>query len=567
MTGGHDGFRPVEIPVKKCVAAEQPLAKGCRLVFVPDRDKVVTKRRGTALAEWNDPFIGNVLGFKEYGLHEHTVDQEVKTIANRHMMETPEPQTKSEEWRCFVEAGRCLSKEIGRVGKAGVKEILGNKAGRARKRMKQGLNSYFSEGLKSSHSLIKEMQKLEFYEVDKLETKEDRGIQYRSVEYNAALARFWTRIEHRMIKCVAGNEAGIPIAAKGQNWEQRANCFFKAYLSFTNPVILMGDHKRFDAHYNEELLKQAHIRQLRATGFDPEHKKLLKRQFKNIGRSKGGVEYICWAKRMSGEVTTGGENTETNDCMIAGWIKFNEKRLKRKIRSVRRSDGDDFHIIMDYSDYLLMSNLEDYFLKMGMETEIQVSQDIHDLEFCQSKLVLCKGKPLFGPNPRKVLSSALRCPDTRTPETSVPVLRSSLSGWLAVAPNYPCFRPFMEWLRSNPGHIYDDPRFAYRIGEYGGAVHSLEWEEPSEDERIAFYRAWGILGWQQRSIESDLTLVSPKPRREARFRVSDGLEDLDYVSFDPPECFDGTEAGVASSFEWDDFNPVEKEIIHSLLVD
>jgi len=93
-------------------------------------DKVVTKRVGCKMIALGPPLVTRALGIREYGLHAHTVDQELRTLHNRHLFETPEPDMWCPEWHGFKKQLRRLADEIGYVPIATNTQVLEGKFGR-----------------------------------------------------------------------------------------------------------------------------------------------------------------------------------------------------------------------------------------------------------------------------------------------------------------------------------------------------------------------------------------------------------------------------------------------------
>jgi hypothetical protein len=155
--------------IAECRAPTQPLAEGAVLLHVPDDlDRTVTLRRGCVMGAYSDELPLEAIGLTDYGMHVHTVGEELKTMVNRHLKETPSPHTRSRAWRSFKHCLSNVAKQIGTCRKTPIRQIALNKSGRARGRFLQGYYELQREGLKSYHGNVSSMQKQELHPVDKL---------------------------------------------------------------------------------------------------------------------------------------------------------------------------------------------------------------------------------------------------------------------------------------------------------------------------------------------------------------------------------------------------------------
>jgi len=461
---------------------------------------------------------------REYGMHVHTVGEELKTLHNRHLFATPKPDKRSVAWALFEQRLRALRVELGRPGIASVRECLGRKGGRSRRRMKDGLRLFFEGSLTKSHAKVKEMQKLEFYEVDKIAGKEDRGIQYRGVPYNAALTRYLTRVEHGLQTCLGGNTE-VSFLAKGLDLNQRGMALCRMADRFVDPVFVLMDHSRFDAHVNLDLLRAEHSVYKWCCGYDPFLVRLLAMQESNVGSTAGGIRYRVRGKRMSGDVNTACGNSIINFGCIGSWLDASGVDAEVLL------DGDDSVIIMERSSYLRTVDCKAHMLKLGMVTELEVVDKIFDVEFCQSKVGLGSRGPWLCPNPRKWLATMPMMPEWRDATTAYGVFRSSVSCMLSQNPRMPMLRPFWRWCKANPGQQRVDERTRYRVVEGYGFDPTEpvgEWAAPTAEERLSFYLNWGIDPPTQVAYETEQVMQATLGRkREARLRATEDVEGLD----------------------------------------
>lgn len=476
-------------------------------------DHVVTRRRGKILGpqppQWAD--------CEEYGLHEHTIDQEYRTLCNRHLFKTPEPQRHTRAWKCFTRQMRKLSKLIGRCPRATVKEVMGTRSSMKRKRFGGGMERYCRYGVRRQDSFLTEMQKLEFYPESKLETKEDRGIQFRNPTYNAALARQLYHSEHRLY-ARARNVDGTPMIAKGRSPLERGLILAAMAKRFAKPLFILMDHSRFDAHVNRWLLKEEHDSYRRERGYDPELDQLLQWQSKNIGFTQGGICYKIEAKRCSGDINTGGGNTKINLSLIKG--AFASENIPESAYSVFL-DGDDSVVIVEEGTPI--PDFAAYMLKCGMVTEVQMTNKIEEAEFCQSRICWGKLGPVMVRNPMKVLDVVTKSPRALDDRQARGVLAASALGELMQAPGVPVIAPAAASLVTMAASL---PRFTTPDAYERFMVYKTDRILTTVDDtmRVSFEEAWGISVAEQHALELYYTsmadmvkdippIVPPKPKR------------------------------------------------------
>lgn len=452
------------------------------MVFVPrDLDRVVQQRVGSVLFMF--PELEH-----QYGLHQHTVEEELRTLHNRHLFYTPVPDVQSREWACFKRALRRFSKRIGFCNRAPLSTLVEGRSGRRRARFLQGIKEWQEEGVEFKHSRLTEMQKLEFYQEDKIAGKEDRGIQYRTVRYNAELA---SHLHNIAAKVIGYHRNGTFRVAKGKTPSQRCCNLFRQLARFRDPVIACGDHSRFDAHLHELIVRELHKVYLRARKYNKRLAKLLKMQLVNMGWTKGGIVYKIRGKRASGEVDTGDGNTIANDGLIEGWAMF--AGLEEEDYDYT-SDGDDFYIILEREKSHLFKGLVAYMLKCGMETELELVTDPFKVEFCQSRPVLLPGGPTFVRNPMKVLATLGRSPERRTRAQLQQSVRASCLCEMAMAPGSPINSVVARRVKAmlGEGKAAFNAAQSWKYEQFGMTEFQENDVEPDTLARYTFWRAWDI---------------------------------------------------------------------------
>lgn len=115
----------------------KPLDRSSKFLHVPDPTTIVKRRLGCHLLP--------VHLSPKWGLHVHTVDQELRTLQNRHMFETP--KATKEGLQLMKEEYARMAAIIGVVPRATHKELMHNKLTRKLRRYNFGAKEYFSRGL------------------------------------------------------------------------------------------------------------------------------------------------------------------------------------------------------------------------------------------------------------------------------------------------------------------------------------------------------------------------------------------------------------------------------------
>jgi hypothetical protein len=482
------------------------------------------------MAAINHRLALSVTGMRAFGLHVHDVEQERRTLANRHLFETPEPLCLSSAWYGFTTKLADLTREIGPKNKCTFDLLLKGKSGYARRRMRDGIYNLHARGVTRYDSLVTAMQKLELYEVDKIIGKEDRCIQYRSTTFNAALGRFTVPIEHALLNCVGDNKSGVPMCAKGRTVHERAVQLLLMSDMFRRPVYVSLDHSRFDAHVHKKLLKQEHKVYKKVHGYNPELCALLSKQLRNYGTTVGGIKYVADGKRMSGDVTTSLGNTVLNSAMLRAWLSCSG------VDGEVFLDGDDSVIVVEKDDLARLLPVKEFMLKLGMTTVIEgITENISEVEFCQGRVAYGSNGPYFCRNVEAMIPKLMLSPERRGADTAFPIMRASILCALTGSCSQPMLAPFARWLQKNPGEARAAQADAYYNALYGMGVvvEDVNYSEPNNDERMSFFKAWGITPDVQIAFEESVDIESlMSNKRDARYRVNDDDAPAPVVDFE-----------------------------------
>lgn len=253
-------------------------------------------------------------------------------------------------------------------------------------------------------------------------------------------------------------------------------------------------------------MRLCHRSLLKARSYNGELKQLLKWQEKNIGFTKGGIVYRMAAKRMSGEVSTAGENSLANVNMIDACCRwFFGKKATFSV------DGDDSYIIIEKELWCenMREAIPEFFLQLGFVTVVETADTIQQAEFCQSRLIYTKLGPVMVRNPRKLLDVLVKCPRAVDPEQAKLVLAASALGELMQHPGIPVISVAAACLLRYAGGIagMTTPDVQGRFEVYRT---NFLLTEVDESARLQFEDAWGIDVQTQLALEAYYENLCPK---------------------------------------------------------
>jgi len=380
-------------------------------------------------------------GCYAHGLRLHDVRLELITLVNRHLVKRPIPVDAAViAMRGFFHSHPPPQLLIMSAG-----GVLAGRSGLRGRRYMRGFQQLFTRGLRRSDAKVSMMLKLELSPIDKLRSKEDRAIQYRSVVYNAALSKFLVPFEHWFLRQSFGNR-GFPCVMKGINNLAMGHIIYDAWQSFTQPMALLLDHSRFDSCVSIQHLRLEHAYYLAAFRGNRRLAWLLQQQLRNFGVSRGGIVYRTVGKRMSGDVNTSLGNTLINLAVMRSVLGDD---------GVLFVNGDDSVFICErrpFDDGQLISLFVDY----GFNTEVLYAWRLSDIDFCQTKMCVLSTGPQLLPNPFKVLDkiclSARRVPLALRPG----LLKMKCLSELWQSYHCPVLAPLLWRIASS---IPDRPRF------------------------------------------------------------------------------------------------------------
>lgn len=346
-------------------------------------------------------------------------------------------------------------------------------------------------GLMYKHGIVKMFVKPDRYPADDILEKDPRAIQYRSPEFNLEFSRYVKSFEHAIYSTLKmGVCSNTRVIAKGLNNYQRAALIMEKAAHFDDPIFILLDHSRFDSTINVEHLKSTHKKYQRAF-HSRTLQKILNFQLVNVGYSKHGIKYRARGTRMSGDADTGCGNSMINADVLWAYFKFSKIRKYDFIL-----DGDDSIGFIERADLSLLNNK--LFGYMGFDTKFQIVDNIHQAEFCQSRLVLTT-PPVMVRNPVRAFSHGQCCRRSYAPFQYRQWLAAVGECELSLNQGVPLLQSYGQQLADlSTVKLYDED-YRWKMETHEKKSKSIP---ITQEARVSFYEAWGVPIHLQEIIEN-----------------------------------------------------------------
>jgi len=333
---------------------------------------------------------------------------EIDALSRRHGMQLPEIDESvftnlwelSKKMRPFTPEVKPLTWD----------ELISKSPSSKRKRIQHARELYLRDGLQPQDNNVTAFIKYEKWEHHKMEEElvkpmehnSPRLIQYRSFKYTYKLLTMLRPIEDMFWKRDR-NMKWLPMHkrtfAKGMtSWQIAANLRWK-WEQFKDPIAILLDYSRMDAHMREKLRENAEWRQYLRFNRTKQFRKMLEVQRVNRVSTRHGLKYIIRATMMSGEGNTAIGDSETNEVILCDTYT---------LEALLTICGDDAVIMMERRDYDPSS--EQNFAKYGMVAKTEICLSFSDITFCQCKPLRISGGWRMVRDPFRVMSrSAYTC--------------------------------------------------------------------------------------------------------------------------------------------------------------
>lgn len=448
-------------------------------------------------------------GSFEVHVHNNCLCNEDISLRNRVLMEVPLPHHE------FVRPARELAHRIGTwMGRATPMdgEWINKYSGRKLTLYRNAEADLLIEPFNRRDRFIKS-----FVKPEKISdpTRDPRTIQARSPRYNYTLGNYLKAIEHKLynIKGSRNLRKHLPsgrLIAKGLDLRRRAYLCKKKMALFPHARCLSIDASRFDAHVSQALLEIEHSVYKRCFPGDRLLQQLLDLQLVNRGHTAGGIAYRCPGGRMSGDM-----NTALGNCLLMVILVATTMKLMgyKPHQWNMLCDGDDTLLFMS-AEHLphVKTNLPMVMNRAGMKIKLEnEASDLHDIVFCQGKIVDCADGLKFVQQPVRSYSRSLVSTRHFQHLKSVDRTLQQIGRCeLAINMGVPVLQAYALAMLRNAGdppargaEVYTGRTFkAQREWKaHGGVVTPLP---ITPEARLSFARAFDIEPWEQEWLEDFL---------------------------------------------------------------
>nr|WBY66488.1 MAG: putative RNA polymerase [Eriocheir sinensis tombusvirus 1] len=336
--------------------------------------------------------------------------------------------------------------------------------------------------------------------------KAPRVINPRSPRYNLVLGKYLKFLEKKVYrginKAFGGHTRHTVI--KGLNVMEAGKVVQAKWRRFRNPVAIGLDASKFDMHTSVPALKFEHSVYYSIFPQAKELRKLLSWQLRNQGIAyceDGRVKFSMEGTRSSGDL-----NTSLGNCIIMCGLIYAYLR-ERNVDGELMNNGDDCVVIVEAEDLeRFMHRLPEWFEVAGYRMTVEAPvYELEEIEFCQSRVVLCEGEPVMV---RNLTNSILKDPMCLVPvqnnnvlkmwyqavgdcghaiTAGIPVLQEYYKMFKRVGKTYT--EGFLQQVQKNTSHLTRMRGIISRAREVAAAT------------RCSFYYAFGILPAYQIELE------------------------------------------------------------------
>lgn len=328
-------------------------------------------------------------------VHANCACNELSALCNRHLVDQTDIPFNKKLWRSIARETKIFYPSD--LLPVSYEDVYKNYTGKRKRAYHNAAVVLRTEGLRPKHWAVKMFVKPDRYPSYDCTTKDPRAIQYRSPEFNLAMGVYIKPFEEYIYpRLNYGVVSRTRVIAKGLNNYDRAELLLSKCEHFRNPCFVLLDHSRFDSTIGVQHLLTTHAKYHKAFK-SGKLSWLCKKQLRNKGKSKHGIEYVTTGTRMSGDVDTACGNSVVNaDCLYGFLTRSGITKFDFML------DGDDSVVIIEKEakhrlDFTL-------FGQMGFKTKMEVVDNLADVEFCQSKIVMAL-RPVFVRKPTRAMSN------------------------------------------------------------------------------------------------------------------------------------------------------------------
>lgn len=360
-------------------------------------------------------------------------------------------------------------------------EVVMTYPGSKRRLYHQAMLELRTDGLKKRDCILSMFVKADRITLEK--HKDPRAIQHRHPKYNLAFQSFVKPLEHHVYSNLLLGYSNTRVVAKGLNPYQRASLFIEKCSHYEKPMFLCIDHARCDSTIRVEHIKAVHRLYRKVYGRSRRLYQCMQAQIHNKGRTKNGITYKVDGTNTSGDPDTGYKTVIV--CLLV-LMRFCEQFEKWDIIM----DGDDAVVIVEAYQTIDVRP----FALCGFETEVGVTAELQQVEFCQCKLIETD-PPVFVRNPIRVMSRAAIALKQMAPWQFRAWMAGVGACELACNSGVPVLQEYGTQLeRVSTIKIFEN--------EYRMVPGGHKWKPVTDKARLSFERAFGIDTTTQKAMES-----------------------------------------------------------------
>lgn len=415
----------------------------------------------------------------QVGIHASCVCNELISLTNRHLVDRTSVKFDKRLWQeISLETTRKYYTE--QLQPCTYEAVVAGYTGSKKRAYHDAMVKNRMYGIPPKHP-VQMFIKADKYPVADLDTKAPRAIQYRGPRFNIAFGVYIKAFEDWLYPSVHyGVVSRTRVIAKGLNNYERAELWLEKVSHFRQPRFLCVDHSTFDATINEHHLRTTHRKYLKAFR-SKTLAKLCKAQIVNKGYTRSGIKYMARGTRMSGDPDTACGNSIVNaDCLYGFLTRSGISKYDLML------DGDDSIIVVEAHDVPKLDYM--LFERMGFTTKHELFEELHEVEFCQAKLILAQ-RPVFARNPARALSRAGVARHSYAPQIWARWLAGVGLCEQAQSQGVPVLQAFGTKLASLSNRPFFDAETRYVRETYQIGRHAIP---VTADARDTFALAWGV---------------------------------------------------------------------------
>jgi len=483
-----------------------------RLAGVTRGRIVVLGRSGRLLKKERRLNLFFPVAVHEWGVHENSLNNIARAIGERVFsvsqggVQVPPPQPERgfvrRELRGFADQ---LSRHVGKVVPMSTEEFVDTYNGKKRRLYEMAAASLELVPLQQKDAFITAFIK---DEKTNLTLKQDpcpRIIQPRSPRFNIEIGKYLKPMEKAVFRGIAAIFQDVTVF-KGYNAQERGTLLFRKWKRFIHPVAIMLDASRMDQHCSEDIIKWEHSLWERLC---PESRLKTLNRMRYVNKCyarapEGGYKYTLPGRRMSGDMDTAMGNCTTMCAMTWSFM--------RSIGVAKYdycNDGDDGVLIVEEEHLrLVLDTFQSYFLKHGFTMKLEgISRTMEGIEFCQAHPIYDGEHWKFVRDPRICLGKDCLAIGRFNTADSLEEQRNAV-GWCgaSLAGDMPIFCALYKQLICG-----NRPMLTYDSGmQFLASRMEPVFSQPTDEARVSFYKAYGILPDTQISIETSLLTTPPR---------------------------------------------------------